>query len=125
MRTRNSMISELRRELGFLDGGGYRVQTSWRLPLFFEDSPICSRKGGATCPDNCALLAFVPTKYRNEVAPCRHIPLNEAGETLHTMYRTATLPEIEAAVRGWLLKSIAKVELLALDEVRAKDKEAA
>ena len=123
MKPHDYALSELRRELGFLDRGGYRVESHWRLPLFFEDSPICRRHGEGTCPSSCALLAFVPAELRDEAAPCRHIPLNEAGETLHTMYRTATMEEIEATIRCWLLRVIG--EPAALQETRAQSKQVA
>lgn len=106
MKTRDSVVAELRRELAFLDRGGYRVQSYWRMPLFFEDSPICSRRHEAVCPSSCALLALIPTAFRDEAAPCRHIPLNHAGETLQSMYSTDTNEEIEAAIRKWLVSTI-------------------
>jgi len=81
MRTGDKTVSQLRHELNFLDRGGYRVHTSWRPPLFFQDSPICTKQSDHSCPNTCALVSFVPTEYRDEAVPCRHIPLNAAGET--------------------------------------------
>ena len=125
MRTDDNTVSQLGRELNFLDRGGYRVRTSWRGPLFFEDSPICTKQSDHTCPNTCALMSFVPTEYRDEAVPCRHIPLNAAGETLHTMYSTATIEEIEAAIRVWLVGIIGQDESESLQEKKAASKEAA
>ena len=125
MRTGDKTVSQLRHELNFLDRGGYRVHTSWRPPLFFEDSPICTKQADHTCPNTCALVSFVPTEYRDEAVPCRHVPLNAAGETLHTMYSTATIEEIEAAIRVWLVGIIGQDESESLQEKKAASKEAA
>ena len=129
MRTGDKTFSELRRELDFLDRGGYRILRSWRPPLLwpslagfevatevFEDSPICTKQSNHSCPNTCALVSFVPTEYRDEAVPCRHIPLNAAGETLHTMYSTATMEEIEAAIRIRLLRVIGRAEPASLQE---------
>ena len=125
MTTGDKTVSQLRHELNFLDRGGYRVHTSWRPPLFFEDSPICTKQADHTCPNTCALVSFVPTEYRDEAVPCRHVPLNAAGETLHTMYSTATIEEIEAAIRVWLVGIIGQDESESLQEKKAASKDAA
>jgi len=59
------------------------------------------------------LLEFVPTESRQQTVPCRHIPLNENGETLATLYNTATNEEIQQTLREWLLKRIAELEHIA------------
>jgi len=106
-----SRIETLRKELEFLDNGGYRQAMGWRSPLVFEDSPTCPKPPSSACPDvQCVLLDFVPKKQRDESIPCRHIPLNEAGETLHTLYNTAGIEEIENVLREWLKRKIAELE---------------
>jgi hypothetical protein len=96
-------IDALLKELEFLDSGGYRLAMGWRPPLVFEDSPICPKPPCSACPDaKCVLLDFVPEDYRHEIVPCQHIPINQVGETLHTLYNTATMEEIENALREWL-----------------------
>ena len=97
----------LKNELKFVQKGGYRAPLVWRAPLVFEDSPTCSKERCSGCPDaNCVLMSFVPTKCRYETVPCRHIPLNEMGETLDSLYRTGTNEEIEQTVESWLLETI-------------------
>ena len=56
------------------------------------------------------LLEFVPKESRQQMVPCRHIPLNESGETLATLYNTGTNEEIQLTLREWLLKRITELE---------------
>ena len=62
------------------------------------------------CSD-CLLMRFVPAESRGEKFPCRHIHLNEAGETIESFYRTGTQPELETAYGTWLRQTIQKLEL--------------
>lgn len=105
-------LEALESELQFLDNGGYRRAMGWRAPLVFEDSPICPKKAPyAACPDSrCVLLDFLPSGWKREEVPCRHIPLNEVGETLHTLYNTASEEEIEQTLHEWLKGKIAELE---------------
>jgi hypothetical protein len=106
-----SKLEFLEKELQFLDSGGYRQAMGWRPPLVFEDSPICPRPPFSVCPNaQCVLLDFVPEKHRDKIIPCRHIPLNEAGETLHTLYNTGNIDEIEKVLREWLRTKIAEIK---------------
>jgi len=61
-------------------------------------------------------MHLVPAESREEKVPCRHIPFNEAGETLDSLYRHGDQHEIEDAVRVWL-----KVEIARLEESRKKE----
>lgn len=113
-------LEALRQELEFLDNGGYRQKMGWRPPLVFEDSPICPKTPKSVCPDpSCLLLDLVPEERRQEVIPCRNIPLNEAGETLTTLYNTGNMEEIEIALRAWLQKEIAELKQIVSQEPRA------
>ncbi len=111
MRNVGNTAQVLRNELQFVRKGGYRAPLVWRAPLIFEDSPTCPKERCSACPDtDCVLMNFVPKKCRYEAVPCRHIPLNEIGETLDSLYRTGTNEEIEETVRSWLLMSIQQLE---------------
>lgn len=98
-------------ELRFLEDGGYRhsPRTPWRAPYVFEDSPSCPNFNDAVrhqlCID-CPLMEFVPPQFRAETAPCRFIPLTEAGESVDYFYRTGTQMELEEALACWLRKQI-------------------
>jgi len=110
--TAEDVLRALKRELEFLKNGGYRSPMGWRAPLFFEDSPICPRPAFSACPNaDCVLMNFVPKKSRCQKVPCRHISLNEEDETLQSLYVTATNEQIEQALRKWLCKAIAGLEL--------------
>jgi hypothetical protein len=112
MRTAENVLQVLKHELQFLENGGYRLPIAFRLPLIFEDSPTCPKDRSSACPDvDCVLLGFIPKECRYEAFPCRHIPLNEIGETVDSLYRTGTNEEIEEALRSWLLKAIQGLDL--------------
>jgi hypothetical protein len=123
--TKTNTLSTLKRELEFLDKGGYQTPAGsrqplfcmeapivWSQPLFFEDSPSCPKKKYLACnPEgDCVLMNLVPVEHRHETIPCRHIPLNENGETVESLYRSGTNKEIEAALRNWLVREIKKTE---------------
>jgi hypothetical protein len=104
-------LQALKNELEFLQKGGYRSPLVWRLPLIFEDSPTCHRDRRCACSEaDCVLIGFVPKECRYEAVPCRHIPLNEIGETVDSLYRTGTNEEIEQTLQSWLLKAIRQLE---------------
>ena len=110
----NHNLNVLIKELKFLESGGYRLQMGWRPTLVFEDSPTCPKLPHSACTNTqCTLLDLVPAENRAQVVPCRHIPLNPAGETLQTMYQTAKQAEIENIVREWLRKTIEEVKTAA------------
>jgi hypothetical protein len=111
MRIAPNTLQVLREELWFVQGGGYRKPLAWRAPLVFEDSPTCHKGRCSACPDaECALLRFVPKESRYEAVPSRHIPLNELGETVDSLYRTGTNEEIEQTLKSWLLETIRQLE---------------
>jgi len=118
--TTEDVLRALKRELEFLKNGGYRSPMGWRAPLFFEDSPICPRPAFSTCPNaDCVLMSFVPEESRCQKVPCRHISLED--ETLQSLYNTATQEEIEQALRKWLCKAIAGLELVAGSQPFSRD----
>lgn len=106
-----NLLLALKCELDFLEKGRYREPLAWRPTLIFEDSPICLGGGGTGCPGgNCILKRFVPPEHVEAQAPCRHIPLNEKGETVDSLYRMGTHEELEVALRNWLLAKIKELQ---------------
>jgi len=103
------VLETLRLELTFLGLGLYHVPTAGRPLSVFEDSPTCPRYGADHCP-NCALMQFVPCECRSEAVPCHHIRMNEAGETIDSLYRTGTQEELEKVLRDWLTTAIERLE---------------
>jgi len=55
-------------------------------------------------------MQLVPEVDREKSAPCDHIILNEAGETVDSLYHTADQAETEEAVKEWLRKTIQNLE---------------
>lgn len=108
-------LEVLKFELEFLEAGGYgRSPRTPRNPtLVFEDSLSCMNyhnKDNRQPCDDCLLMQFVPAAQRREEIPCRHIPLNESGKTIESLYRTGTQVEIEDALREWLRAAIKRLE---------------
>lgn len=111
------LLKVLKFELLFLQKGGYgRLRSqgiSWRAPLIFEDSPICMNYGAgedrAPCSE-CLLMQFVPAERQCEKIPCRHIPLDAAGQTLASLYTYGTQLEIEEALETWLKTTNRRLE---------------
>ena len=111
MRNVKRTLDALVKELEFLECGGYRQPMGWVPALIFEDSPICPRHSFSSCPNaECVLLEFVPVEWRKQSIPCRHIPLNESGESLHTLYKGTSMEETTGRLRMWLKKSIVELE---------------
>jgi hypothetical protein len=120
-------LEVLKFELQFLEAGGYgrSPRDPHRPPLIFEDSLSCinlgckSKTERAPC-SNCLLTMFVPPACRSEAIPCRHIPLNEAGETIDSFYHRRTQLELEEALNTWLRKTIKQLEEGAASATAAK-----
>jgi hypothetical protein len=112
------LLDLLKFELKFLEDGGYgrSPHTPWRRQTVFEDSPTCPNRGDPTRPHpctQCLLMRFVPRELRDQVSPCRHIPLTDKGETVDYFYRRGTqleLLKLEEALAGWLRKQISRIE---------------
>jgi hypothetical protein len=108
---RKALIEALRKQVAFIEGGGYRSpeHAAWRAQFMFEDSPTClnryptePRKPCGECP----LIGFVPEEQRENRVPCRYIPLNKLGETVDSLYRKGSQKELEATVVAWLKATI-------------------
>lgn len=108
-------LEVLKVELRFLEDGGYgRSPHAPRRPsLVFEDSLTCmnfNTQGDREPCESCLLMKFVPPNRASEEIPCRHIPLNDAGQTLASLYQSGNQQDIEEALRNWLLASIKRLE---------------
>ena len=112
----SASLTILTAELAYLERGGYRNSTHahWYPKLIFQDSPTCLNFHHPLEPrpcSECPLMQFVPSEQKGKKIPCRHIPLNEQGVTLDSLYRTETPDEVEAAVAQWLRSTIQRLEL--------------
>jgi hypothetical protein len=109
------LLDLLKFELKFLEDGGYgrSPHTPRRRPVVFEDSLTCPNFGDPahTHPcSECLLIEFVPAELRDQVSPCRLIPLTPKGETADYFYRCGTQLELEEALAGWLRDQISQIE---------------
>jgi hypothetical protein len=109
------VLRVLERELALLESGWYdpSAETCWKAPLVFQDSPTCPNFAKLAAPhpcSGCVLMQFVPICHRQEAVPCRHVPLNNLGETVETLSRWGTPEKARALLRNWLLDTIKKLK---------------
>jgi len=109
------LLDVLKFELEFLEKGGYgrSPREAWRPQYIFEDSPTCMNYDCKGSPDpctHCVLAQLVPPEFRSAKTPCRHIPLNEVGESLDTLYRYDNQAEVEDTLAKWLRATIATLQ---------------
>ena len=109
------LLRVLKSELVFFDAGGYSAWAGarWRLPLVFEESPACPNfndMSHSTACQDCVFMRLVPLRHRHAPVPCRHIVLDELGQTLETLYRAGTQDGLNRVYRRWLVKTIAQLE---------------
>ena len=125
MKPEQNALSTLKGELEFVNRGGYRALVGrrqplfcmetgadWKKPLFLEDSPTCPKERYCACdPEgDCVLLNMVPQQQKHQAVPCRHIALNDQGDTIATLEAAGDRKKIEAALKSWLEKRIAELE---------------
>ena len=123
---KRNLLDVLKKELEFTEQGGYRhpVRAAWRPQFMFQDSPTCPNfesKDHSTACDDCILSQLVPVEATSKKFPCRAVPLNEQGDTLDLLYRTATAEETEAKFTDWLKTTIARLEREMAENLRASD----
>jgi hypothetical protein len=109
------ILQVLKTELAFAEKGGYRytARAPWRPQFIFQDSPTCMNFDSTAMRQPCAeciLMQFVPAGRHKQKVPCRHIVLNERGETIDSFYRSGTQEELEKALIGWLKGTIRRIE---------------
>jgi hypothetical protein len=112
---RTKVLQLLKKELAFVDGGGYRhsPRFPWRAGYIFEESPSCPNFSDRTRTHHCEecwLMEFVTPELRSEQVPCRFIQLAENGVTVDSLYRCGTLVESEQVLRDWLHERIREFE---------------
>lgn len=112
---RRDILEVLKAELVFLEQGGYgrSVRTPWCSTSIFQDSLSCINFNDPAAPHpcvECMLHDFVPQDAQMEKVPCHHIPLNAHGETVHSLERQRSQPELEESLATWLKATIARIE---------------
>lgn len=78
----------------------------------FRDSITCLKFGREALEpcEECWLMNFVPAGYDPSVFPCHQIPLNQQGETVHSLESRGDPERLRVEVLGWLRDKIAKLE---------------
>jgi len=112
---KRDILDVLKFELAFIEQGGYgrSVRTPWKPTSIFQDSLSCINFNDVERPhpcSECLLTDFVPGGAESEDVPCHYIPLNPDGETVHTMERQRSQPEMEEALKAWLRGTIQRIE---------------
>ena len=113
--SRENVLELLKKELAFLESGGYRRSPAfpWRARYIFEESPSCpnfsDRARSHRCVD-CWLMEFVPPALQTEKVPCRFVQLAPGGVTVDSLYRCSTPGETEETLRHWLQERIYEME---------------
>jgi hypothetical protein len=105
-------IFGLRDHLRALDEEQKDGNSDWpSCAVYFENSSACNRSPFYSCQSSrCSLVQFVPYEFRGEATPCRHIQLNEQGETLHSLSIMADAAQMKIAVRNWLISTITMLD---------------
>lgn len=122
--SRIEIVNLLKKELAFLERGGYGGTLPWRPVSMFLDSPSCPNRLDAerTTPcSQCWLFQFVPKRFHQEMEACHFIPLNDDGESVHSMSRQYRPAEVEAALKMWLEKEIQHLEALESEPLGRRD----
>jgi hypothetical protein len=112
---KRDLLAILKRELGFLESGGYASdrKNPWRPPFVFEDSPSCPNSHlavPATPCSECELIALVPPEQRHKDRPCRLIPITDEGQTVQDFYASGTQRELEWSFMVWLRKLVGRMD---------------
>jgi hypothetical protein len=113
MPSKADMIRLLEAELDLIEGGGYgrSVREPWKPVPMFQYSISCINhwfvpNHDPECHEDCALMDFVPDEQKKTGLPCHMIPLNEVGETVHSLEESGNRERLEEAVKEWLRATI-------------------
>jgi hypothetical protein len=114
LHTDQETLEMLKFELQFLEDGGYgrSPRTPWRPSFVFTDSPTCLNFNDRSRPhpcSECALMQFVPERYRGEPVPCWTIPIGPKGQTVEDLYACGSQAELEETLKLWLRTKIREI----------------
>jgi hypothetical protein len=120
------IIEELKIEKSILQDGGYgrSVRTPWKENQLFHDSISCLNYGLGEkirpCSDHF-LWEWAPPEHRDDEFPCHYIPLNDRGDTIHSLELAGDREGAERALIAWLGRTIEMLEgELAREESEAR-----
>jgi len=117
--SRREVLMLLKKELEFLERGGYGGAESWKPLSVFLDSPSCPNRLGVErstpCPQ-CWLFNFVPERYGRELPACHFIPMTDDGKSVSCMSTQYSQAEVREKVKTWLQAEIYHLEQLDMSE---------
>jgi hypothetical protein len=118
-KSRREVLTLLKKELEFLERGGYGGTKSWKPLSVFLDSPSCPNRldvdRSTPCPQ-CWLFNFVPKQFGQELPACHFIPMTDDGQSLETLTREYSQAEVREKVKAWLQAEIQHLEALDMAE---------
>ena len=116
------VLTLLKKELEFLEHGGYGGTESWKPLSVFLDSPSCPNRldveRSTPCPQ-CWLFNFVPERYGRELPACHFIPMTDDGKSVDRMNREYSQAEMREKLKTWLQAEIEHLEKLDMSEGHA------
>jgi hypothetical protein len=116
--SRREVLTLLKKELEFLERGGYGGTDSWKPLTVFLNSPSCPNRLDAerrTPCTQCWLFNFVPQHYAPDLPACHFIPMSDDGKSVNTMNQHSQA-EVREKVKTWLQAEIQHLEQLDLSE---------
>lgn len=115
-RDAQDILAILRRELKFLEEGGYGAPVKDPVEAkstMFVDSLTCLNYGypyrSHPCAE-CPLIDFVPVEKRTSGVPCHEIPLDAAGRTVERFAQEDDQRDMQDVVKVWLRQTIQRLE---------------
>ncbi len=112
---KEELIHQLKMEILVLERGGYQpsVHSPHVQPRYVLDSVGCLNFALGRKEEPCSLcawIAFVPPEHSEKEDPCLYIPLNEAGDTIASLYAAGKRGKVEELWLAWLRSTLALLE---------------
>jgi hypothetical protein len=111
--SRREVLDLLHKSLAYVEGLGYGDAESWEPLSTFLDSPVCPNRHAVEHRTPCAECWFfnlVPERVREDLPSCHLIPLNDEGETLHSIGSLQSPAEVKEKLKIWLRAEIRRLE---------------
>ena len=110
----SGLLKALKEQKAFFESGGYGrpFRSTWRPTLIIRDSPLCLNATftQARACRECILFPMVPPEKRSLLLPCHHIPLNQEGDTIASLYAGGTQEQLDQTFHEWLCTAIQRLE---------------
>lgn len=111
--SRREVLDWLHKALAYVEGVGYGDAEPGEPLSTFLDSPVCPNRHNVEHRTPCAecwFFNFVPERFREDLPSCHFIPLNNDGETLHSIGSRQSPAEVKEKLKIWLKAKIRHLE---------------